>query len=159
MNSKATRTRFLAFSTVSSARFPGPLHRARPERVAARAAERVPVGDGEAEVVLHRLAFDDFVLVVVVKGEHVLALRALEANLLDIGKCGHGGYSRSGSGKRSVSDELSWQIARCRARGGKPGARKTVQASFNSGGRRDGAIRRAENRGHALMRGAATFAT
>ena len=53
------------------------------------AAERVPVGDGEAEVVLHRLAFDDLVLVVVAEGERVLALGAFEADLLDFGKCGH----------------------------------------------------------------------
>lgn len=70
-------------------RFPRAQHRAGAERVLAGAAERVPISHGEAEMFLHRLAFHHLVLVVVMKGEHILALWAFEADLFDIGKCGH----------------------------------------------------------------------
>ena len=90
MNSKPTRTRLMAFSTVSAGAFPGPQHRARPEGIAAGAAHRVPIGDAEAEVVLHRLALDHLVLVVVAERQRVLRLRAFVADFGDIGKCGHG---------------------------------------------------------------------
>ena len=72
MNSKATRARFSAFSTELLTVVPGPQRGARAERIGAGAAERVPVGDAEAQVVLHRVAFDLFVLVVVAEGERVL---------------------------------------------------------------------------------------
>ena len=82
MNSKATRTRLMALSTESCAALPGPQHRARPERIGAGAPHRVPVGHAEAEVVLHRLAFDHFALVVVAERQGVLRLRAF---VLDLG--------------------------------------------------------------------------
>lgn len=66
------------------------MHRAWPERIAAGAAHRVPIGHRKAEMVFHRLAFDHFLLVVVVEGEQVLALGAFELDLLDFGKCCHG---------------------------------------------------------------------
>ena len=55
-----------------------------------RAAHRVPIGHAEAKVVLHRLAFDQFVLVVVAECQRVLRLGAFVADFGDIGKCGHG---------------------------------------------------------------------
>ena len=41
-------------------RFPRPLHGGRAKRVAAIAAERMPVDHAESQMLLHRLAFDDF---------------------------------------------------------------------------------------------------
>ena len=70
-------------------RLPRPLHRARSERIAAGAAEGVPIGNGEAKMVLHRSAFDHFVLIVMAKGERIFGLRTLEADFLDIRKRGH----------------------------------------------------------------------
>ncbi len=70
-------------------RFPGALHRAGAERIAAGSAEGMPIGNGEAQMVLHRLAFDHFGGVVVPEGEHVLGLGALEADLGDFWKCRH----------------------------------------------------------------------
>ena len=72
--------------------FPGPDGAAGAERVAAGAAERVPVDDGEPQVVAHRLAADLFVGVVMAEGERVLRLRAFVLDAFDFGKCGlHGG--------------------------------------------------------------------
>ena len=85
MNSKATSTRLRAISTRVGAVFPGPDGAAGAERIAARAAEGVPVADGEAQVLLHRLAFDHFVRVVVPEGERVLRLGAF---VLDLGNVG-----------------------------------------------------------------------
>ena len=76
--------------------FPRPQHRARPERIAAGAPHRVPIGHAEAEVVLHRLAFDQFALVVVAEGQRVLRVGAFVLDLGDVGKCGHGGLLDSG---------------------------------------------------------------
>ena len=70
--------------------FPGPHGAAGAERIGARAAERVPVDDAEPQVVLHRLAADLFVGVVVAKRQRVLALGTFETDALDFGKCGHG---------------------------------------------------------------------
>ena len=61
--------------------FPRPHGAAGAERIAAHAAERVPVGDGEAQVLLHRLAFDHLVGVVMPEGERVLRVRAFVADL------------------------------------------------------------------------------
>ena len=83
MNSKATRARFMAFSTESSAASQGRSIVPGPNGSLPGAAERVPIGHAEAEVVLHRLAFDHFVFVVVVEGQRVLALGAFEADLFD----------------------------------------------------------------------------
>ena len=90
MNSNATRARFWAFSTESVPSSQGRTRRAGAERVAAGAAERVPIDDAEPQVVPHRLAFDLFVGVVVAEGERVLALGTFERNAADFGKRGHG---------------------------------------------------------------------
>ena len=71
------------------ARLPRADHGAGAERVAAGPAERVPVGHAEAEVVLHRLAFDHFVGVVTAEGERVLGLGTFVPNLGDVGEGGH----------------------------------------------------------------------
>ncbi len=71
-------------------RLPRPEHGARPEGIAARAPHRVPIGHAEAQVVLHRLAFDQFVLVVVAEGQRVVRFGAFEADFGDFGKRGHG---------------------------------------------------------------------
>ena len=60
---------------------PRPHGAAGAERVAARAAEGVPVGDGEAQVLLHRLAFDLLVGVVVAEAERVGRIGAFVADL------------------------------------------------------------------------------
>ena len=52
---------------------PGAVEGAAAERVAAFPGEGVPVGDGGADVVLHPLAQDQLVLVVVAIGQRVLA--------------------------------------------------------------------------------------
>jgi hypothetical protein len=83
MNSKATRTRLMAFS-------PRPQHRAGAEGVAARAAQGVPIGDAEAKMVLHRLAFHLCIGVVVAESEGVLRLWTFVGDLVDFRKCGHG---------------------------------------------------------------------
>ena len=69
--------------------FPRPVHRPGPERIAACAAERVPVDHAEAEMLLHRLAFHEFVLVVPTEGQGVLGLRTFVTDLADFGECGH----------------------------------------------------------------------
>ena len=127
MNSKATWTRLMAFSTESTGASQGRSSRARPERIGARAAERVPIGDAEAEMVLHRLAFDDLVGIVVVKGERILRLRTLVADLRDFGKCGHGsGFS------------LEDRIVRCSVirRGTMPPAQATIVPNRGQAGNR-----------------------
>ncbi len=79
---------------VVAAAFPGPQHRGRTEGVRTAAAHRVPVGDAEAEMVLHRLAGHDFRLVVVAESQGILRLRAFVADLLDFRKSGHDGFQR-----------------------------------------------------------------
>ena len=69
---------------------PGPDGAAGAERVAARAAEGVPVDDGEAQVVAHRLAVDHFVGVVVAEGERVLRFGPFVLDLGTSGKYGMG---------------------------------------------------------------------
>ena len=64
---------------------PGADHRARAERIAARAAERVPVDHGEAQVVAHGFALDDFVGVVMFEGERVFGFRAFVFDFLTSG--------------------------------------------------------------------------
>ena len=61
-------------------------HRAGAEGIAAGAPHRVPVGNGEAEVVPHRLAFDERVGVVMPEGQHVLRRRALVLDPADARK-------------------------------------------------------------------------
>ena len=70
--------------------FPRPLDRAGSERIAARAAEGMPVGDGETQVRGHRLPVDHLVGIVVPERERVRALRALVGDGLDAGKVGAG---------------------------------------------------------------------
>ena len=70
--------------------FPGPPHRARSERVAARAAKRVPIGHAEAEMILHRLAFDQFAGVVVAERQRVLRVGAFVGDVADLWECRHG---------------------------------------------------------------------
>jgi len=73
MNSKATPARLTAFSTLSA--LPPKAAALSPARtVAAGAAERVPVGHGKPQMVLHRFAFDHFVFVVVVESQQFLLL-------------------------------------------------------------------------------------
>ena len=86
MNSKATSTRLRAMSTRVGAVFPRPHGAAGAERVAAHAAEGVPVAHGEAQVLLHRLAFDHLVRVVVPEGERVLRVGAFVFDLGDVGE-------------------------------------------------------------------------
>ena len=62
---------------------PGAIEGAAAERVAAFPGEGVPVGDGGADVVLHPLAEDHLVLVVVAIGQRVLGARALELDGLN----------------------------------------------------------------------------
>ena len=61
-------------------RFPRANHRAGPERITSRASKRVPIGDAEFEVVLHRFAFDYFLCVVVMKGKRIFAGGTFERN-------------------------------------------------------------------------------
>ncbi len=53
-----------------AAGLPGADHGAGTERIGARAAEGMPVGDGKAEMLSHGLAFHDRVGVVVAEGQH-----------------------------------------------------------------------------------------
>ena len=58
----------------------------RPEGVGALVGEAVPVGDGEAEVVPHRLPADDSVGIVELEREGVVRARAFEPDLLHPGE-------------------------------------------------------------------------
>ena len=84
MNSKATLRSLEALSTEFEPSSQGRMARADAERVGAGAAEGVPVDDREPQVVLHRLALDDLVGVVVLEGERVLRLRTFELDPLDL---------------------------------------------------------------------------
>ena len=54
---------------------PGALESLAAERIAARPGEGMPIGDGEAQMVLHPLAGDDLVLVVEAIGERIGRIR------------------------------------------------------------------------------------
>ena len=69
----------------------GTVDRARPEDVHARAAKRMPVGDGEPQVLRHRLPVDDFVRVVMAEGERVVRVRTFMTDRLDAREMGSGG--------------------------------------------------------------------
>jgi hypothetical protein len=58
---------------------PGALEGLAAERVAARPGKAVPIGDGKAQVVLHPLAQDHLVGVVVAEGEFVGRCRGLRS--------------------------------------------------------------------------------
>ena len=78
---------------------PGAVQCWRAERVRTGPAEGVPVADGEPEQVLHRLAFDHLIRVVVLEGEIVLAVRPLVLDLRDFGEVvGHGAVSTVSEG-------------------------------------------------------------
>src|SRR5207253_9780068 len=81
--------------------FPRPHRASRSERVAARAPERVPVADGEAQVLLHRLAFDFFVRIVMAETERVDGVRALVTNLANFRKKRHRAPGRGSSYRRA----------------------------------------------------------
>ena len=89
---------------------PRPHRRARPERIGAHAAERVPIDDAEPQVVLHRLAGHLFVLVVVAEGERVLAFRAFERDAADFGKRGHGEFTFRCGGRNALRTPSSAEI-------------------------------------------------
>ena len=89
--------------------FPGANRAAGAEGIAARAAKGVPVADGEAQVVAHRLAFDLLVRVVLAEGERVLGVRAFESDLGNVGERGHcepreGRRVRGGKGRSPAGD-------------------------------------------------------
>lgn len=75
--------------------FPRAEHRAGAERVGAGATKRVPIGDAEPQLVLHRLAFHLLVRVVVAEGQRVLRVGAFKSDLLDVRKCGGRGHGVS----------------------------------------------------------------
>ena len=85
MNSNATRALLLGVLDRVGAVFPGPDGRARRRTGRQRVAEGVPVDDGEPQVVLHRLAVDDLVGVVMLELQRVPRLRA---SVLDLGTSG-----------------------------------------------------------------------
>ena len=67
------------------------------ERVGQRVAERVPVDDREPQVLLHRLAADHLVRVVVLELQRVPRLRAAIGDLGNVGEeFGHRWVSRTG---------------------------------------------------------------
>src|SRR4029077_8834964 len=81
---------FLGIADGVRAVVPRPLHRARTERVAASAAEGVPVNDRKAQVVAHRLALDDFAGIVMLERERVFGTRPFERNFAYVCKsCFH----------------------------------------------------------------------
>src|ERR1700733_5158365 len=55
---------------------PRPVKRALPEHVHPRPYERMPVTDGQAQVILHALAEHQLVTVVMAVGERIVGLRA-----------------------------------------------------------------------------------
>src|SRR5262249_25842237 len=69
--------------------FPGPACASGPEWIRTLAAHRVPVGDGESKVLLHRLAFDFFVRIVVPKAEWVRRVGAFVADSRNFGEERH----------------------------------------------------------------------
>ena len=82
---------------------PGPEHGAGAERVRARAAEGVPVGHREAQVVAHRLAVDDLIGVVVLERERVPGRRTFVGDGGNVRKGGsHVGVLRLGIVSRTA---------------------------------------------------------
>ena len=65
---------------------PGTQRRADAERVGQRVTERMPVDDGEAQVLLHRFAVDDLVGVVMLEVQRVARLGAAVLDLGHVGK-------------------------------------------------------------------------
>src|SRR5690606_34526622 len=96
-------------------RFPGPQHGARSERIGPRSAKRMPVGNAEAEMVLHRLAFDHRGFVVMAKRQRVLRIGTFVADLRNLGKSSHRSESLCGD-----AGIRSWQYAFCAAVGAAP---------------------------------------
>ena len=75
---------------------PGPQRRADAERVGERIAERVPVDDREPEVLLHRLAVDDLVGIVMLELQRVPRLGAAVLDLGHVGEeLGHRAMTRT----------------------------------------------------------------
>jgi hypothetical protein len=62
-------------------------HCPRSERIAAGAAEGVPVNHGEPQVVAHRLAFDNFVSLVVFECERIFGPGPFVGDGLNVGEC------------------------------------------------------------------------
>ena len=88
MNSNATRARGLGLAAWSWCRRPTDACAVpTPNRSRQLAAERVPVGDREPQMVLHRLAGDEFVGVVMLEGERVLGVGAFVLDLFDVWEC------------------------------------------------------------------------
>src|SRR5690606_10282454 len=78
---------------------PRPADRARAERIGAGAAERVPVRDREAQVLLQRAAVDHLGRVVVPEGEGVRRTRAFVGDGPDLREVGfRGGFLFGGHG-------------------------------------------------------------
>ena len=73
----------LQFRVVEAFAEPGALKRLPAERIAAGPAEAVPIGDGEAQMVLHALAHDEPVGFVKTEGHRVGGVRAFELDRLD----------------------------------------------------------------------------
>ena len=65
-------------------RLPRPHCRAGAEGIIARAAHGVPIGDAEAQVVLHGLALDYLVGVVMLEGQRIFGIRALVFNCFNV---------------------------------------------------------------------------
>ena len=101
----------LRIGHIIRARFPRADRRARPERVIAHPAHRVPIRDAEAQVLLHRFAFDHLVGVVMLESQRVPRIRALVFDLL------------------YVREKFSHEINRVRAHW-----RQATQASQGKGG-------------------------
>ena len=66
--------------------FPRTHDRARTKRIGAGATERMPVGNAEEHVLLHRLAIDHLGRVVVAKGERIVRARSFVGNRGDARK-------------------------------------------------------------------------
>jgi hypothetical protein len=75
------------------------------EGIGAGAAESVPVGDGEAQVLLHGFAVDDLGGVVVAEGERVGGAGALVGDGLDLGEVGGGFFHGKEEGKGRTVEE------------------------------------------------------
>ena len=68
---------------------------AGPKRIGAGAAHRVPIGNAEAEVILHLLAEHHFVFVIKTERQRIVALGAFELNFADFRKCCHGSLRKN----------------------------------------------------------------
>ena len=74
----------LRIGHIIGARFPRPHRGARAKRVIAHPAHGVPVGNAEAQMLLHRLAFDHLVGVVMFEGQRIFGIRAFVFNCLNV---------------------------------------------------------------------------